>query len=124
MVRNVVPDYWTAVVGGLLKAFEPFDVFDVALVPDARFENEIEILMDILDDVTTVRIERKNADGTDWVNPSLTEEQKNHPSEISLDKYVFDYVVHNDEGLATLKESAEAVLIDIGAINETKRNDS
>ena len=116
VVRAVLPNYWTGVITGLLDSFESFDIFDVAIVADVRFPNEAEIPFEQLEDVVTIRIERKNPDGTPWVNPLLTEEQRNHPSETSLDCYAFDYVVHNDEGLELLKESARTILIDLGLI--------
>lgn len=117
-VRAHQPNYWTGVVVGFLAAIEPCGDFDVAIVPDARFENEVEITMDNLKPSYCIRIERKNSNGTPWVNPLFTQEQLEHPSETSLDDYVFDYIVHNDEGLDTLKESAHAILIDLGVIEE------
>ena len=112
VVRAKHPDFWVKVVADLLSAFEAADLFDIALIPDARFENEINVVIDSLPDSITVRIERANEDGTPWVNTTLTEEQRKHPSETSLDKYSFDYIIHNDEGLETLKESAISVLAD------------
>ena len=116
VVRAQFPNYWTGIVVGLLKAFEPYSDFDVALVPDARFPNEVDIALDTLDNCVCVRIERRNADGSEWINDKLTEEQRNHPSETSLDDYGFDYIIHNDEGLNTLEESAESILKDLGLI--------
>lgn len=116
LVRSVLPNYWTGVIIGFLDAMEPHNQFDVAIVADVRFPNEVEIPYEMLEDVTCIRIERRNADGSKWTNPVLTEEQANHPSETSLDDYIFDYVVHNDEGLDVLKESACALLIDLGLI--------
>ena len=115
-VRTNQPNYWVGVVVGFLAAIEPSGDFDVAIIPDARFENEVEITMNNLTPSYCVRIERKNADGTPWLNPLLTPEQAAHPSETSLDDYVFDYVVHNDEGLELLKESAHTLLEDLKEI--------
>lgn len=111
VVRTKYPNFWTEVVAQLISAFE--NEFDVALIPDARFENEVEIVMNMLPQSVCVRIERKNADGSDWKNPAFTPEQLAHPSETSLDHYSFDYVVHNDEGLKELKESAQTLLEDL-----------
>lgn len=116
VVRARHPNFWTAIVVGLIQSFEPYNDFNVALVPDARFPNEVDIPLQELENCVTVRIERKNEDGTPWINPQLTEEQRMHPSETSLDCYAFDYVVHNDEGLDTLRESAETVLKDLKLI--------
>lgn len=117
-VRTVLPNYWVGVITGFLDAMEPNDQFDVAIIADTRFPNEIELPYDVLEDITTVRIKRMNPDGTLWINPVLTEEQKNHPSETSLDNYVFDYTIINDEGLDTFKESAHTFLVDIGLVSE------
>lgn len=116
MVRAKIPDYWTCIVMGFLNAQEDYSDFDVALVPDARFENEVNILLEYLTDVTTVRINRTNSDGSVWLNPQLTEDQRHHPSETSLDNYVFDYTIINDEGIDTLKESCITVLQDLNMI--------
>jgi len=116
LVRSVLPNYWTGVIIGFLDAMEPHNQFDVAIVADVRFPNEAEIPFEQLEDVTTIRIERTNEDGTPWVNPALTEEQRNHPSETSLDHYGFDYIVHNDADLELLKESAHTLLVDIKLI--------
>lgn len=115
-VRAHNPDYWTHVVVDFLKAIEGYSDFDVAVIPDGRFENEINIALTTLDNCYSVRIERTNEDGTPWINPNLTEDQRKHPSETSLDVFAFDYVVHNDEGLELLKESAETLLKDLKLI--------
>lgn len=116
MVRAAHPGYWTGIVVGFIQAMEPYSNFDVAIIPDARFDNEVDIALENLKNCVSVRIERKNSDGTDWINPTLTEEQRKHPSETSLDCFAFDYVIHNDEGLDTLKESAITVLKDLKLI--------
>lgn len=116
IVRAIHPNYWTGIVVGLLQAFEPYNDFDIALVPDARFPNEVNLALQELKNCVTVRVDRHNADGTQWINPDLTEEQRNHPSETSLDCFAFDYVIHNDEGLDTLQESAHTILEDLKLI--------
>ena len=113
IVRSKHPNFWTGIVVGLIQAFEPTRDFDVAIIPDARFPNEVDISLANLKNCASVRIERKNADGTPWINPTLTESQRNHPSETSLDVFAFDYVVHNDEGLDVLRESAITILKDL-----------
>ena len=116
IVRACHPNFWTGIVVGLLQSFEPYNDFDIALVPDARFPNEVNIALANLQNCVAVRIERKNPEGTEWINPNLTEDQRNHPSETSLDCFAFDYVIHNDEGLDLLRESAHTVLEDLGLI--------
>lgn len=113
IVRSVFPNYWTGIITGFLDALEAHNELDVAIIADARFENEIEIPYEVLEDVVCVRIERKNEDGSDWVNPILTEEQRNHSSETSLDHYVFDYIVHNEGDLEELHDAAIALIVDL-----------
>ena len=112
IVRARHPNFWVGIVVGLIQAFEPYKDFDVAIIPDARFENEVNISLENLKNCVSVRIER-TTNGEPWVNPTLTEDQRNHPSETSLDCFAFDYVVHNDEGLDMLRESAHAILEDL-----------
>ena len=113
IVRARHPNFWTGIVIGLIQSFESTNDFDVAIIPDARFPNEVDISLENLKNSVSVRIERVNKDGTPWINPILTEDQCNHPSETSLDTFAFDYVVHNDEGLDTLQESAITILKDL-----------
>lgn len=118
IVRSVFPDYWTGIIVGFLKAMEVYEKYDVAIIADVRFPNEEEIPFDMLNDVVSIRIERHNPDGTPWENPVLTEEQRQHPSETSMDNHTFDYVVHNDAGLEELHDSAYAILVDLNLIED------
>ena len=115
IVRAKFPNFWTGIVVGLIQAFEPYQDFDVAIIPDARFPNEVDISLANLKNCVSVRIER-TVDGKPWVNKHMTEDQLKHPSETSLDVFAFDYVIHNDEGLDVLRESAVAVLQDLKLI--------
>ena len=86
------------------------DEFDCAFIPDARFENEIEVVKYYNPEAITIRIKRYNENGEEYLNPSFTNEQNNHPSEIELDDYCeFDYYVEN-RNLEELQESAEFLL--------------
>lgn len=116
IVRTKHPNFWTGIVVGLIQAWEPYSNFDIAVIPDARFPNEVDISLQELSNSVSVRIERKNEDGTPWINPLLTEDQRNHPSETSLDCYAFDYIIQNEEGLDTLRESAISILKDMKLI--------
>ena len=118
VIRKNFPNFWTGIVAGLLSAFDNEKLFDVALVPDARFDNEVDITMETLPDSICIRVRREDENEVPWINPALTEEQRQHPSETSLDDYPFDYIVHNCEGLELLRESAIAVLEDTGIIEK------
>lgn len=76
---------------------------EVALVTDARYENEIETLKKTFGNVTTIRIERFGH------LSNLTEEQKAHPGETELDTYEFDYVIHNNTTIEAMLNEAEYI---------------
>lgn len=92
-VRTKKPDFWVDFIYQMLECFP--DEWDYVLIPDARFPNEINYLKNKGLDVTHVRIFRPGDNG-------LTEEQKCHPSETSLDTYPYDVRVDNDGTLEDL----------------------
>ena len=97
---------WVNVVVELVKSFG--NEFPYVLIPDARFENEIGCWYDNEFEVVTIRVKRLNEDGSEYDN-GLTEEQKNHPSETSLDDFVPYYNVEA-KSLEELKESVQTIL--------------
>lgn len=110
LIRNKYPEYWAQAVAKFLAVMNENDEFDCAFIPDARFENEIEIVKYYNPEAITIRIKRYEADETEYLNPLFTKEQHNHPSETSLDDYCeFDYYVEN-HSLEELQESAEFIL--------------
>ena len=69
--------------------------FDYVLIPDTRFENEIENWKDINVPSISVRINRYDSN-LDLFDNKLSTEQKEHPSETALDNYdKFDYIIKN-----------------------------
>ena len=86
-VRSVKPDYWVDFVIDILRFFP--DEWDYVIIPDTRFPNEIEKMRENFNTVS-VHVSR-----LDFEN-SLTEEQRQHPSETALDNYVFNHEVVND----------------------------
>lgn len=102
-VRNIDPDFWVDFIGRLMAVFS--NEWDYVLIADTRFENEIKTLKKYgLDDITVLRVVRDNFDN------GLTEEQKNHLSEIALDNYRPDILLHNDSTLDGLKLKIEEIL--------------
>ena len=85
IIRKNNPDFWVKAVVDLVKVLEPENLFDVIIIPDTRFPNEITYWMSEGYEVDTIRIIRE-----DYVN-DLTSSQKQHLSEIALDDYLFDY---------------------------------
>jgi hypothetical protein len=95
VIRNVNPDYWVDFISNFLKMFS--QDWDYVLIPDCRFPNEIQRMIEDGWDVFSVRVNR-----TDFES-NLTEEQKNHISETALDNYKFDYYIDTISDLEKLK---------------------
>ena len=56
IVRAKHPNFWVGIVVGLIQAFEPYKDFDVAIIPDARFPNEVNISLENLKNSVSVYI--------------------------------------------------------------------
>jgi hypothetical protein len=88
------PEYWAKFIVDFLRLFE--DEWDYALVPDWRYPIESSTLSSYFW-TARLRIERPGFES------NLTQEQKQHASETSLDDYAFDAVVYNDGSLEDFK---------------------
>lgn len=99
-VRKMRPDYWVEHVLGQLDLIDG-DI-DYVIIPDSRFPNEIDAYKDAGYVTIPVDIARPGYDN------GLTEEQRNHPSEIALRGYPFAVNLVNDGTL----EEYEAKIID------------
>ena len=99
IIREQHPDYWVEFITNIITMFP--NEWNYVLIPDTRFPNEIEVMKQNKDlDVISIRIYRPQ------FKSSLTEEQLNHASETSLDKYLsFDYYIEN----TTLEEVEKQV---------------
>ena len=82
-------------INRILEDIEIFSYFyDIIIISDARLIDEIESLKENYPNSTSIRVIRNNYDN------KLTTEEKNHLTEIALDKYSdFDYFVENDANL-------------------------
>ena len=84
------------------RTIEDINVFanfyDIIIIPDARFPYEIEIPKQKFSNVISIHLERPN-----YIS-ELTNEQKQHPIETSLENYNdYDYKIINDGTLEDLK---------------------
>lgn len=95
IVRNERPDYWVEFVIDMVELFG--ENWDYVIIPDTRFPNEIDRLKEHFSNVKYIRVIRPNFEST------LTEEQKKHPSETSLDDICPDVEVSNGGTLEDLK---------------------
>lgn len=110
--RNNNPDIWVNVAAELIFALKPD--YDFVLIPDSRFENEVEVMKQRGLNTISIRIERPAH------KSKLTDEQKNHRSETSLDDFNFDYCLFNAGGLDQFNETVKAFISNerIGWIND------
>ena len=92
------PSYWVDFLVDFLKLFEM--EWDYVVIPDCRYPIEISKVKEIFD-TALLRVERPNFDN------GLTEAQKNHPSEVDMDNYDFDYIIYNDGDIKSLKIKVE-----------------
>lgn len=103
VIREKQPDFWVSFVVNVISMF-PTE-WDYVIVADTRFDNEIEVMKNSFP-TKTIRIFRTGFDN------GLTEDQKNHASETSLDDYRFDYYVEN-KSLSSLRDAAKFICEDI-----------
>ena len=92
----------------LNRLFEDIEIlsnfFDAFIITDARMVYEFEAIKNKYEDVTTIKLERKNYDS------KLTEEEANHVTEKEIDLYKdFDYIIDN-RSVADLKTAAIEVV--------------
>ena len=102
-IRAKSPNFWVDYIMDILSIFE--NEWDYVLIPDTRFPNEIDLMKNTFDDVTSVCVVRTN-----FISP-LTEEQRNHKSETALDDRIFDYYLVADD-LEKLERKVDVFLED------------
>lgn len=84
--------------------------FDIAIITDARFPDEIDTVRDMFDDVVVIKVIRPNFDSP------LSSKQQAHRTETALDDYNnYDYVIMNDGSLEDLEKK---VLDIVGEVDE------
>lgn len=99
--RKTDKDFFVKHLVSLINTLR-FD-FDVVLIPDTRYKNEIQGMANVYGpNHYAVRVKRLNFEN------DLTAEQKNHASETDLDTYAFPYKVEAKD-LSDLKIAAMAM---------------
>lgn len=93
LIKNKIDD--KLFINRILQDIEVFSYFyDIIIVSDARLVDEITILKEKYPKSISIRVIRDNYDN------KLTDEEKNHLTEIGLDEYNdFDYIIYNDKNL-------------------------
>jgi hypothetical protein len=102
------PDIWLASLENKINKIEK-DKFDLVIITDCRFENEIETLRNL--GATFIRIKR--GPEPSWVYDYL---EKNfipmvHPSEYLWIKNSFDFVIENDSDISDLRRKVDTINI-------------
>lgn len=110
-VRAMFPSFWADFVAKFIAATRKDHLY--VIIDDWRFQNEFEAINDYNANVLTIRVERYNEDGTPYINPDMTDAQRNHVSETELDKFPFDYVIENRGDLNELNDNVLAMLEDM-----------
>ena len=115
IIRKEEPSYWVNFIIGIIKFFP--NEWDYILIPDCRFPDEYEMLIENNMLAYLLRIER-----TGFMN-SLTETQRNHISETALDDYPNDFVIYNDSGLEELELKCEIFSKVLEEIKESEESE-
>lgn len=106
IIRNYDSAFFTDFVTKILNMFE--GLWDYAIIPDARFYNEIYAPKECKFLTWVVRINRDSDDG-------LTEEQKNHVSETELDGITANYTINNCGDMNELRQKTNQVIDSISS---------
>lgn len=110
-VRAMFPNFWAEFVAKFIAATRKDWVY--VIIDDWRFVNEFDVISDYNSDVITIRVERYNEDGSEYINSNMTDAQRAHQSEIELDKFPFDYVIENRGSLEDLEDNVLTLLEDL-----------
>lgn len=105
VVRKKDEDFWAFTLMQIIDCLSDFAGWDFVIIPDARFQNEINMVKDFCFPMLHIRVERPGYDA------KLTDEQRNHPSETGLDDEVYDLIIVNDGTLRDLRESAITTVV-------------
>ena len=98
VISSQQPAYWVNFIISILKFFE--NEWDYVLIPDCRYPTEVARMREEFPTVL-LRVERPNFES------GLTDKQKHHVSETSMDNYSFDAVVQNDSTLEAFRSKLE-----------------
>ncbi len=106
VIRRQDEDFWVRFIGNILQLF--YAEWDVVILPDCRFRNELRILdfMRRVNDPRNLASVHLRVIRPDFDN-GLTEEQKAHPSETELDNVMPNAWIWNDGDLDDLKTEVQ-----------------
>ncbi len=82
--------------------------FDVIIISDVRYPNELEEPKKRFQNITTIKVERPNFEN------ELTDKEKAHATETALDNYKdYDYVINNDNDIEALAQKVEKLIKEV-----------
>lgn len=119
--RDIDQDFFVGFVASLIEIYK--EEYDIFLIPDNRYLNEINILKSNKRiNVHTVRVARFNSDNTPFDN-GLSNEQKESISETQLDKYPFNFFIANRkmQELEVIVERVTEKILERGIDNKKNR---
>lgn len=100
--RKFDQNFFADIVNKTISAISASLDYDYIIIPDLRYENELETIKNNFESYT-IRVSRNK------YTSNLTDKQKNDISEISLDNYDFDFIIENTTE-CSLKEKLLSVL--------------
>lgn len=104
--QNIDSLFFVNRILGDLQVYSYF--FDCITISDARAKVEVDYPKKDFEHVIAIHVTRPNFDN------GLTEEQKNHFTEVDLDDYErYDYEVVNDGSLEDLRQKIEAIVSEV-----------
>lgn len=94
-MRETYDNFWADTLFRLIKGI--FNEDDFIIIPDLRYVNEADTAYNYFspEEIITINISRINEDGSDYVNPFMSEDNKAHQSENDMKNYIFDYYITN-----------------------------
>lgn len=105
VVRKKNKNFWVNFLIQLLRFFP--DEWDVVIIPDLRFPNELKRMLTAGFDTIHIHVDRP------LTHNGLTDEQQEHSSETSMDSETPDYWIMNDGSLDDLSEKVRAIIAQI-----------
>lgn len=104
--EKIDPLFFVDRIIGDIRVYSYF--FDAITISDARAKVEVDAPKEKFENVIAIHINRPNFDN------GLTEEQKNHFTEIDLDDYdKYDYYIENDGTLEDLEKKVLNILSEV-----------
>lgn len=110
IIRKQCPDYWVEFLIDIVNFFP--NEWEYMLIPDCRFPNEIERLIESGLDTVHVRVTR------DGFESPLSHAQQLHESETALDNIHPDYYIRNNGTLQDLEMSVIDFLSELNGYHQ------